>query len=196
MGHEPRGRRKGHGLEPIEGRKARSYDRIARSIGRRFYRRVAADLAPSAPEGAAVLDVGTGPGMLLKELADRRPDLRLAGVDLSADMIEVAGRNLSDVRPRPELRVADAADLPLEASSFDIVVSTLSSHYWKGPAAAAAEIARVLRPGGRLLVYDLKYAPFDVLSANPDLDVVAESRFKSGLGLYIRSLRFEAVRTL
>ena len=66
-----------------------------------MYRRLAADLAEVAPDGAAVLDVGTGPGVLLVELTARRPDLRLTGVDLSPDMIAAATRNLNPSASAP-----------------------------------------------------------------------------------------------
>src|SRR5262245_49495058 len=79
------------------GHSSRVYDLVARRVLRVVYRRVAADIATVAPQGGAVLDVGTGPGVLLVELAALRPDLRLTGVDLSADMVSAATRNLTDV---------------------------------------------------------------------------------------------------
>jgi ubiquinone/menaquinone biosynthesis C-methylase UbiE len=108
-----------------------------------------------------VLDVGTGPGVLLVELARRRPDLRLTGVDLSADMIAAAARNLGD---RADVRAADVTDLPFEDGTFDLVVSSLSLHHWDDPAGAVPELARVLRTGGRVLIYDFPRAPFDTLA--------------------------------
>ena len=53
------------------------------------------DISATAPRSGAVLDVGTGPGVLLVELARHRPDLRLTGIDLSADMVERASANLA-----------------------------------------------------------------------------------------------------
>jgi ubiquinone/menaquinone biosynthesis C-methylase UbiE len=144
----------------FEGRSSRFYDFVARRVARVMYRRLADDIAAEAPDGAAVLDVGTGPGVLLVELARRRPDLRLTGVDLSADMIAAAGRNLGD---RAEVRAADVTDLPFSDGSFDLVVSSLSLHHWDHPAQAVPELARVLRPGGRVLIYDFPIAPFDAL---------------------------------
>jgi len=145
----------------FHGRSTRFYDFVARRVARRMYRRFAADIATVAPEGAAVLDVGTGPGVLLVELARRRPDLRLTGVDLSADMIAFAGRNLGG---RGEVRVGDVADLPFEDGSFDLIVSSLSLHHWESPSDAVPELARVLRPGGRVLIYDFPGAPFTALA--------------------------------
>src|SRR5262249_22968549 len=102
------------------GHPSRVYDLVARRLLRVVYRRVAADTAAVARQGAAVLDVGTGPGVLLVELAARRPDLRLTGVDLSADMIAAATRNLTEVADRARAHVGDVTSLPFEEQSFDL----------------------------------------------------------------------------
>jgi ubiquinone/menaquinone biosynthesis C-methylase UbiE len=149
----------------FEGRGSRIYDVMARRLLRRVYRRLADELAGVAPRGGTVLDVGTGPGVLLAELAGRRPDLELAGVDLSADMVAAAQRNLAEVGDRATVRVGDATDLPFPDRSFDLIVSSFSLHHWDDPAAAAAELARVLRPGGSVHIYDFRFAPFDDLTA-------------------------------
>jgi ubiquinone/menaquinone biosynthesis C-methylase UbiE len=149
----------------FEGRSSRIYDVVARRVLRRIYRRLADDIAAFAPADAALLDIGTGPGVLLVELARRRSDLRLCGVDLSSDMVAAAGRNLEPFGTRASVRVADVTDLPFDDRSFDVIVSSLSLHHWDDPDAAVPELARVLRPGGRLCVYDLRFAPFDRLAA-------------------------------
>jgi ubiquinone/menaquinone biosynthesis C-methylase UbiE len=112
-----------------------------------------------------VLDVGTGPGVLLVELAARRPDLRLTGVDLSADMVAAATRNLAPFGERARTRVGDVTSLPFPDRSFDLIVSSLSLHHWDHPEAAAPELARILRPGGQVYIYDFPFAPFDKLAA-------------------------------
>lgn len=150
---------------PFEGRAVRWYDFVARRLARRMYRRLAADIATAAPHGGAVLDVGTGPGVLLVELARLRPDLRLTGVDPSADMVAAAGRNLRGQAPRASATLGDAAHLPFADDTFDLVVSSLSLHHWEDVPGAGAELARVLRPGGRVHVYDLRAAPFEELTA-------------------------------
>jgi len=156
---------RGHNVPAVfEGRSSRVYDFAARRLLRSLYRRLAADIAATAPEGGAVLDVGTGPGVLLVELAKRRPDLRLTGIDLSADMIAAATRNLDPFGFRATAQVGDVTDLPFPDGSFDLVVSSLSLHHWDEPEAAVPELARVLRPGGRVQIYDFPIAPFDTLT--------------------------------
>jgi len=149
----------------FEGRRSRIYDVVARRLLRGFYRRLAEDVAGVAPRAGTLLDVGTGPGVLLVELARRRPDLYLTGIDLSADMAAAANRNLAPFGARATAQVGDVTDLPFPDRSFDLIVSSLSLHHWDDPEAAVAELARVLRPGGRLYIYDFRFAPFDTLTA-------------------------------
>ncbi|WP_194163490.1 class I SAM-dependent methyltransferase [Mycolicibacterium sp. P1-5] len=155
-----------HGNCPgvFSGRGSRIYDRVARTLLRRLYARIAEDLVDVLPDGAEVLDVGTGPGALVSELARRRPDLHLVGIDLSADMVSVARRNLSEFGDRASAQHGDATDLPFGADAFDLVVTSFSSHHWDDPAAAIPELARVLRPGGRLYIYDFGFAPFGIIT--------------------------------
>jgi ubiquinone/menaquinone biosynthesis C-methylase UbiE len=147
----------------FQGRSSRVYDVVARRLLRGFYRSLADDIAESAPRDATVLDVGTGPGVLLVELARRRPDLHLVGVDLSSDMVEAANRNLASLGGRAEARVGDVTELPFPDRHFDLIVSSLSLHHWDRPDVAIAELGRVIRPGGRLCIYDFGFAPFDTL---------------------------------
>lgn len=146
----------------IDGHASTRYDFMARHLIRRVYRRIADDIALAAPHGGNLLDVGTGPGVLLVEIAKRRPDLRLTGVDLSEDMVAVAERNLRGIGTA---RIGDAAELPFEDDSFDMIVSSFSLHHWEYPEAAGIELGRVLRPGCRTYLYDFPSAPFAELDA-------------------------------
>lgn len=149
--------------ETFDGPATRRYSALARGPLRWLYRSLARDLAPAVPRSATVLDIGTGPGILLAELARQRPDLELIGVDISADMVAAARANLSAYGSRVTVHTGDVARLPLPDDSVDLVVSSLSSHHWADPAAAVPELARVLRPGGRAYIYDVRSAPFDTL---------------------------------
>ncbi|WP_059006250.1 class I SAM-dependent methyltransferase [Streptomyces specialis] len=156
-------RKLAHGHRGFDRRRSESYDRTARWTLGGLYRRVAAEVAAAAPAGGLVLDVGTGPGRLLHGLAALRGDLTLTGVDVSPDMIAVGERAARErgLGDQVALRVADVAALPFEDASVDVVVSTLSMHHWPDLAAAAAELARVLRPGGQIMIYDFRFAPVD-----------------------------------
>jgi SAM-dependent methyltransferase len=136
-----------------------AYDALSRLLLGPFFGRIAADIAAVAPDGARVLEVGCGPGRLSIRLA-RQHGLDVTGLDLDRAMIERARANAD--RPgdgderRPSFLVGDVASLAFPDRSFDLVVSTLSMHHWADPTAGLAEIGRVLRPGGRALVWDFR----------------------------------------
>ena len=133
------------------------YNRLSRThIFRDHYRLVAEDIAARRPQGS-LLDIGTGPAWLLRTLHKRCPALRLTGVDISAAMVRQARRNMAQagLADAVGLAVAAADRLPLADGAFDTVISTGSIHHWKDVGAGLAEVHRVLRPGGRALMYDL-----------------------------------------
>ena len=138
----------------------RLYDALShRLLLDSLLRRIASDVAAVAPDGARVLEVGCGPGHLSIGLA-RRHGLDVTGLDLDPAMIERARANADRPgdgdRRRPTFLVGDVAAMAFPDRSFDLVVSTLSMHHWADPTAGLAEIGRVLRPGGRALVWDFR----------------------------------------
>jgi ubiquinone/menaquinone biosynthesis C-methylase UbiE len=84
----------------------------------------------------------------------------VTGLDLDSAMIGRARANADRPggghQPRPSFLVGDVAALAFPDRSFDLVISTLSMHHWADPTAGLAEIGRVLRPGGRALVWDFR----------------------------------------
>ena len=114
------------------------------------------DLALSCAPGARrVLDVGCGTGYLLRQAARRLPDATdLAGIDAAPSMIQVA-RTASPDDARLRFSTGFAEELPYSAGSFDLVVSTTSFDHWADQRAGLVECARVLAPGGHLVVTDL-----------------------------------------
>jgi ubiquinone/menaquinone biosynthesis C-methylase UbiE len=100
--------------------------------------------------------VGTGPGYLLGYLARDRPDLSLWGLDFSPDMIRRARQRALTSPAAPRWLVADACGLPFPAGVFGQVVATFSFHIWPCPVAGLQELRRVLAPGGRAWVYELR----------------------------------------
>lgn len=133
------------------------YDRAGRHL-RRFHTRVAADVASAGlPAGSRVLDVGTGPGRVPLAIAAATSGLRVEGIDLSEEMIEHA-RHLAADTAGVSFQVADVADLPYPDDSFDLIVSTLSQHHWADRDRAVSELLRVVKPGGQIWIYDVRFA--------------------------------------
>jgi SAM-dependent methyltransferase len=135
------------------------YDRVLGAILEGAYRQVATDAAAflesrPAPE---VLEIGPGPGRLAIRLARRHPGLRLVGLDIDPAMVAraTARSRREGLGGRVRFVVGDVAAIPFDDGSFDLVVSTFSAHHWGQAARAIAEIERVLRPGGRAMIYDL-----------------------------------------
>jgi ubiquinone/menaquinone biosynthesis C-methylase UbiE len=137
------------------------YDRIAKWQLRRLYARVAADVvAAGLPDGARVLDIGTGPGRVPLAIAEAQPTLQVQGVDLSDEMIAHARQLAADagLADRVSFEVGDVVDLPHHDDTFDLIVSSLSQHHWRDVEGGIRELSRVLRPTGQVWIYDIRFA--------------------------------------
>jgi demethylmenaquinone methyltransferase / 2-methoxy-6-polyprenyl-1,4-benzoquinol methylase len=122
------------------------------------WRSRAADLALVGP-GSRVLDVATGTGDLAIELAGRvAPDGEVVGSDFAEGMLDrarakVASRPPTAIRPRFEW--ADAMELPYDTGSFDAATVGFGARNFDDLARGLAEMARVVRPGGRVVVLEI-----------------------------------------
>ncbi len=102
-----------------------------------------------------VLEIGGGSGAMAAELLRKCPDVRLTLTDYDEVMVGTARTRLGEFGERVSVRQADATRLPFADASFDTVVSFIMLHHVIDGEAAVAEAGRVLRPGGRLIGYDL-----------------------------------------
>lgn len=111
-------------------------------------------LAHLAPAEWTVADVGTGTGILAAELA--RLGIRVVAVDHSPRMLEAAGAKLRDqgLEAAVELRAGEANALPLADGEVDAALAHMVLHYLPAPSEALREMARVVRPGGVVVVVD------------------------------------------
>ena len=107
--------------------------------------------------GDTILDLGCGNGFLSQELANAvGPTGRVIGVDPSADMLQSAKERCAN-SPQVELHEGFADAIPLSDNSVDAVVSVQVFEYIPDLAAAVAEVARVLKPGGRVAIGDMHF---------------------------------------
>ena len=121
------------------------YQRITETLTD-IHERVIEQLAPQA--GVKWLDLACGTGAVAELAAARGADV--TGVDLSPALIETASQRAAEQGLDIDYRVGDTENLDLEDASFDAVSSTLGIMFAPDHEAAAGEIARVTRPGGRI----------------------------------------------
>ncbi|HPG24986.1 MAG: metalloregulator ArsR/SmtB family transcription factor [Spirochaetaceae bacterium] len=130
------------------------WDALRRVFGDDLLR--ARAMSALVPEGLEVADIGTGTGVLALELA--RLGLDVVGLDRSEAMLEGARRNWEAMRReasgRLELRIGDAHALPLDDASVDAAFAHMVLHSLAEPERAIAEMARIVRPGGRVVLVD------------------------------------------
>jgi len=139
-----------------------AFDERAREYEQGWRGRMHHDIASRTAQLAAsvhaaplrVLDVGCGTGYLLRLLAGRYAQAtELVGIDPAPSMVETAEQAAEDQRLR--FTVGAAEQLPYPDDSFDLVVSSTSFDHWADQVAGVGECARVLAPGGQLVLTDL-----------------------------------------
>ncbi|GMV15301.1 MAG: class I SAM-dependent methyltransferase [Polyangiaceae bacterium] len=132
------------------------YDRVIAPAVLAMGERIADELAREIPERARVLDVGSGGGQLALEIAARRPEAQVTGLDLSPDQVARASARACErgLGGRVRFVQGSALEQPFGDASFDVVTSVASIKHWPDQAKGLAECARVLVPGGRLFVFE------------------------------------------
>jgi len=171
-------------LETFDGEGADRYDshaRLLRGLHERTARRVAAIL----PRGGRYLDVGTGPGTLPSRVAALRPDVAVTGVDVSPRMVEIASRRLAGVADpdRGRVLLGDAAALPVDTGTADVLTAVLTIHHWVDLEAGIAELGRALAPGGTAMVVEMRGPARHVARALRDAGMPVERRAAWAFGL-------------
>ncbi len=112
---------------------------------------------------STLLDAGCGTAPMLSLLTEEFPEARFTGLDLTPEMIKVArAKHL----PRTDFLVGDCENMPFEDASFDIVINSQSFHHYPHPQDFFNSVARVLRPGGKLVLRDMTASPVLVAFAN------------------------------
>ncbi|MGB5975421.1 MAG: methyltransferase domain-containing protein [Nodosilinea sp.] len=145
-------------MSSIESTVTDQYDQLANVYDRRWKRYVTntlnffkgwAEIAPTA----AVLDIACGTGELERLLLQDNPTQIITGIDISEQMLGQAKKKLERY-PNIAFEKASASDLPFPDQGVDVVVSANAFHYFPDPQAALAEMKRVLKPDGKLVILD------------------------------------------
>lgn len=114
-------------------------------------KRVADEVAP----GGSVLDVAPGPGYFAIELA-KLGDYRVTGLDISETFVRIARTNAKEAAVQAQFERGDASSMPFQDQQFDYLVCRAAFKNFSRPLAALNEMYRVLKPGGRALIIDMR----------------------------------------
>jgi ubiquinone/menaquinone biosynthesis C-methylase UbiE len=146
--------KKGYRGLGMEGFIARWY---AKTTGRNIadYRASAQAVAGQVADGASVLEVAPGPGYLAIELAKLGP-YRIVGLDISESFVRMAAENATDAGVAVTFLRGNAAAMPFDPESFDLIVCRAAFKNFSEPVRALNETYRVLKPGGKALIHDLR----------------------------------------
>lgn len=101
----------------------------------------------------AVLDIACGTGEFERMVLSENPTQQMVGVDISEEMLAIARTKLHSYS-NVSFQAASASALPFPDQSFDAIVSANAFHYFDDPVAALAEVKRVLRPNGKVVILD------------------------------------------
>lgn len=138
--------------------------RAADILRRRELVKAALDPRP----GNSILDLGCGPGFYVSEIAPHVGSSgRVTGVDPSESMLALAGKR-NEANDNVELRRGHANAIPADDGSFDAALSVQVLEYVEDISGAVAELHRVLRPGGRLVVWDVDWTTLSWRSSDDD----------------------------
>jgi ubiquinone/menaquinone biosynthesis C-methylase UbiE len=138
----------------MEGPIARWYEQTTRKDMTEF-RKLGARLRELLPAGGDVLEVAPGPGFLAVELA-RTGNLRVTALEIGKTFVELARKNAAKAGVAANIVQGNAAQMPFADASFDLLVCRAAFKNFAEPAKALEEMRRVLRPGGRAVIIDLR----------------------------------------
>ncbi|MEX0271913.1 class I SAM-dependent methyltransferase [Leptolyngbyaceae cyanobacterium UHCC 1019] len=134
------------------------YDQLAKIYDQRWKTYIANTLAfvnqwAAIPASANVLDIACGTGEFERLLVQDNPNQQILGIDISTGMLAIAQQKLNGYAS-VKFEQASATKIPTADEQFDVVVCASSFHYFDQPMDALAEMKRVLKPDGKMVILD------------------------------------------
>jgi ubiquinone/menaquinone biosynthesis C-methylase UbiE len=173
----------------MEGLSARWYARMRGTPSQiATVRRDAAKLTNAMPSGD-VLEVAPGPGYLAIELA-RLGRFQVVGLDISHTMVEISRENARAAGVTVDFHQGDVTQMPFADGSFDLIVCQAAFKNFRRPVSALNEIHRVLRPGGRVVIQDLRKE-----ASSSDIDREVDSQKLGAVSSFITKRILAWLRT-
>lgn len=171
------------------------HESVLRSHSWRTIENSARYLVPFLTRGAAVLDVGCGPGTITAELSERVAPGRVLGIDQSPEVIAKARAGVGEERSNLAFEVGDVYQLNFPDDTFDVVHAHQVLQHVDDPVGALREMRRVVKRNGVVAVRDADYGAMRWYPEEPELDewvriystVARENRAEPDAGRYLRS---------
>jgi ubiquinone/menaquinone biosynthesis C-methylase UbiE len=173
---------KGHKGMGMDGFIARQYDKSARRDMAELYRTWATKLSEGLADGDKVLEIAPGPGYLAIELAKRRK-VKITGLDISATFVAIARENAQSAGMDIDFQQGNVSAMPFENEKFDFLICTSAFKNFSEPLKALNEMYRVLKPGGKAWISDLRR---DVSNATIDNFVNDTMKVRGLAGIFMK----------
>ncbi|MGA9885428.1 MAG: class I SAM-dependent methyltransferase [Candidatus Acidiferrales bacterium] len=138
----------------MEGGIARWYGKLTRKSLPEF-QGLARRMAAGLPEGSCVLEVAPGPGYFAIALA-KLGSFEIAGLDVSKTFVDIARKNAHKEGARVDFQQGNASRMAFADNGFDLILCRAAFKNFSEPVRALAEMRRVLRPGGKAVIIDLR----------------------------------------
>ncbi len=119
------------------------------------FTKLARRIANQLPPRSRVLEVAPGPGYFCIELA-KLGDYTITGLDISHTFVDIASKKAAEAEVRVDFRQGNASSMPFADHTFDFLVCRAAFKNFGQPVSALQEMCRVLKPGGRGLIIDLR----------------------------------------
>jgi ubiquinone/menaquinone biosynthesis C-methylase UbiE len=119
------------------------------------FAKLARRIADQLPRGSSVLEVAPGPGYFCIELA-KLGNYSITGLDISHTFVEIASKKAGEAQVRVDFRQGNASSMPFVDNTFDFLLCRAAFKNFAQPVRALQEMCRVLKPGGRGLIIDLR----------------------------------------